>query len=270
MTKPTSTPRRLERLLESLLRSLSRRASEGLAPDEIEPATAVAAVSAGLVTMVKIVQGDPARLVITSAGKAWLRRRLAEGEDAFQSQHRQVERVTMPSPHDPGVREPVDVNAAESPLFWLRSRKLIGDAEYEAGERLRRDYTFAALGPRVTANWSAGPSSARSSRGGAPAAALRDDVIAAKERFHRAIEAVGPELGPLLIDVCCLLRGLEDAEAGQGLPKRSGKIVLQIALASLARHYGLKAPPRARPGAPAPIAHWGAADYKPVLDGQGQ
>ena len=93
-----------------------------------------------------------------------------------------------------GTRRPMLVNEAESPLGWLKSRKsrsgrpLISEAQYEAGERLRADYWFAKLSPRVTANWSAPAPSGRSRRG-APldAASLRGEVIAAKERVMRAL-----------------------------------------------------------------------------------
>ena len=49
-----------------------------------------------------------------------------------------------------------DVNPAESPLAWLSRRKdkggaaMIGEAEFQAGERLRADFWFAGLTPRVT------------------------------------------------------------------------------------------------------------------------
>ena len=58
-----------------------------------------------------------------------------------------------------GVRRAVMVNDAKSPLGWLKSRKdrngraLISDDQYAAGERLRADYWFAHLSPRVTSNW---------------------------------------------------------------------------------------------------------------------
>ena len=52
------------------------------------------------------------------------------------------------------------VNLAESPLAWLRRRKdrdgepMISQAEFDAGERLRADFWFAQMTPRVTMNWS--------------------------------------------------------------------------------------------------------------------
>jgi hypothetical protein len=84
-----------------------------------------------------------------------------------------------------GARRPVVVNDAESPLGWLKSRKdrsgrpLITDDQYQAGERLRADYWFAHLSPRVTSNWSAQAPSQRLRRA-APSnpALLRNEVIA--------------------------------------------------------------------------------------------
>ena len=141
----------------------------------------------------------------------------------------------------------------------------MGDAQFEAGERLRADYWFAHLSPRVTANWSALAPADRSRRA-APSntAALRDEVLAAKERVIRALMAVGPETSGVLVDICCELKGLEEAEKTNGWPQRAGKVVLQIALTRLAKHYGLIAEGRpSRRG----LRHWGEADYRPRIDG---
>jgi len=164
------------------------------------------------------------------------------------------------------------VNDAESPLAWLRRRKdkdgrpMLGAAEFEAGERLRADYTFGQLMPSVTSRWS--PMGGGSRPNGAMSLAgadLQDNALAARERVRRALADVGPELSDILIDVCCHLKGVETAERDQGWPLRSAKVVLQLALTRLARHYGL--PPQVaegRAGQPR-IRQWGSDDFRPKI-----
>jgi hypothetical protein len=77
-------------------------------------------------------------------------------------------------------------------------------------------------------------------------APLTEMVLAAKQRFTAAMRAAGPGLNDLLFDVCCHLRGLEEAERAKGWPVRSAKVVLAIALDRLADHYGLRIRGRAR------------------------
>jgi hypothetical protein len=167
----------------------------------------------------------------------------------------------------PGSRQPL----AGGPLAWLRRRKdrdgqpLITEAQFTAGERLGADFWHAQLNPRVTADWSA-TAAGRRVRRSAPGAGidLSDRVVAARTRVHKALAAVGAELAGILVDVCCHEIGLEPAGRARGWPERSTKTVLQLALTSLARHYGLL------PSEPAlgalRIRRWGDDSYRPDLE----
>lgn len=136
----------------------------------------------------------------------------------------------------------VMVNDSESPLAWLARRKgrdgrtMIGPAQFLAGEKLRADFTRANLTPRVTSNWD---SPTARSAGGGGAGEMTDLIVASRQKVRQAVTACGPEFSGLLMDVCCFLRGLEDIERERGWPQRSAKIVLQLGLDRLARHYGL-------------------------------
>lgn len=161
--------------------------------------------------------------------------------------------------------------APEGSLGWLRRRRdkdglpLITEPQFSAGERLGADFWHAQLTPRVTADWS-GIATSRRTRRAAPGAGVEmgDHVVAARQRIHRALDAVGPELAGILVDVCCHDVGLEAAGRAQGWPQRAAKVVLQLALTSLARHYGLLAP-EFHAGARG-LRHWGSEDYRPDLE----
>src|SRR5262249_39417042 len=141
-------------------------------------------------------------------------------------------------------RSSVTVDETESPLVWLARRRgrdgraLIEAHQLQAGERLRAEFTRAHLMPRTTSNWSEPLSSSRHAGG---AGVFTETMIAARQNVHQALDAVGPEFAGLLIDICCFLKGLEDIECERAWPARSGKVVLQLALARLARHYGYSA-----------------------------
>lgn len=159
--------------------------------------------------------------------------------------------------------ETVAMNWAESPLGQLMRRKgrdgeaFLTSAEFQAGERLRADYTRGQIMPRLGANWVASVSSGRRDGG---VADLTDAALGARMRVENAIRAVGPELSGILIDVCCFLKGMETVEMERGWPVRSAKIVLKTALGVLSRHYH-----PAREHRPREMLHWGAEDYRPVI-----
>jgi hypothetical protein len=281
MSEPSHGPEAGAELgLSQMLRKLAQRSCSVVAAAAIMPGRS----SAPPLTLVK--DGRPAGFVVRADfdrarragfvehapdGTGW--RLSAKGRDAVRRlTSGAVERETTP----PGDGRP-GFNADESPLGWLRRRRgkdgvaLISDAQFQAGERLRADFSFAQLGPRVTANWDAALGAASGGRRSAAGCGVEitDSALAARERVNRALAAVGPELAGILVDVCCFLKGLEDAERSVGWPQRSGKVVLQIALTSLARHYGLSESGGGGANRARGPRHWGAPDYRPSIHGAG-
>jgi hypothetical protein len=136
---------------------------------------------------------------------------------------------------------------------------LIEPEQLQAGERLRADFTCAQMMPRVTAGWDM---AAAHDRGAAArGTTFTEAMIAARQRLDRAFDAVGPEFVGLLLDVCCFLKRLDDVERERAWPPRSAKVVLQLALDKLARHYGFRREAQGRTRAE--MRSWIAPD--PVL-----
>jgi hypothetical protein len=214
-----------------------------------------------------LAQRGPRGLTITAAGRARLLRQAADGAvDSFRAQHLSIARRLVATREGPAE---VVVDDAESPLAWLARRKgrdgktLIEGVQLQAGERLRGDFTRAQMTPRVTSNWDAAV--ARGRRDGPRGrSGFSETVIAARERLRRALDAVGPEFAGLLLDVCCFLKGLEDVERERRWPPRSAKVVLQLGLDRLARHYGLAREVRGRDRVP--IRAWHDPDGTFVLE----
>jgi hypothetical protein len=184
----------------------------------------------------------PESFTLSETGAAWLRRTFADG-DPFAAQHQL--RTTRMIIDPEGLERIVNANDAESPVARLKARNLIDAAQFDAAERLRRDYTLAQLAPRLGVDLTA---PVVLGRRGQKDAVLTETVIAAKQRFARAMKAVGPGLGDLLYDVCCHMTGLEEAEEELGWPRSTGRVVLTLALDRLALHYGMTviAPAHAR------------------------
>jgi hypothetical protein len=179
--------------------------------------------------------------------------------DPLRQQHLHLHEEQIVTPDG---RRRVLINDAESPLLWLARRKgrdgkaLIAPHQLLAGERLRLDFTRAHLMPRTTTNWQNAIPLGRGT--GNPAAHITDVMVAARQRVQHALAAVGPEFSGLLVDVCCFLKKLDDLERARSWPARSAKIVLQLGLDRLARHYGLDAQASGR--ARAAVRTWLADD----------
>lgn len=174
-------------------------------------------------------------LVLEQAGLALLVQDKTAREDRFAAQHRVLETKLVKD--ERGRESYVVVNAAESPLALLRLRNLIDDRAFEAGEKLRRDFTLAQVMPRLGVDYEA-PVGRRK---GKPETLISETALAAKQRFNRAMRALGPGLSDVMFDVCCMLEGLEESEQRRNWPRGSGRIVLRLALERLAAHYGRRA-----------------------------
>jgi hypothetical protein len=180
----------------------------------------------------------PTHFVITEPGRAFLARAMA-GDVSFVEENAR--------PPAPGIFTPrLVVNRRDSPLDWLKTRKgidgaaFLSAAEAAAATHLREDFTHALLAPGAGSHW---PQERvdMSRRVDQSPTELAQGAEAAKSRFWHAIDAVGPELAPVVIAVACHLQSLESVEASMRLPARSAKSLLKAGLCSLARHYGLAA-----------------------------
>ncbi|SIQ47343.1 hypothetical protein SAMN05880561_103112 [Rhizobium sp. RU33A] len=200
-------------------------------------------------------------LAPTAETAAWLRRDLCDlPEEAHAGQHRTVEVGTLDMPQG---RQSVRRNLQESPLFPLLrlkekdGRPFLPEEAVAAGERLAADFDFAGLQPRITASWQPRLST-RNTGAPLPAADFADATLSARNRVNRAVQAMGPELSGVALDVCCFGKGLETVEHERQWPARSAKLMLRTALLSLARHY---APPPLRPR----TRHWGDEGFRPEI-----
>ena len=209
-------------------------------------------------------EAGPGRFIAASTAEAWLKRQ-SSPDRAFRMQHGEVIET-----HEVGHRERrILLELDESPVASLARRAgkngepwLSADLA-TAAERLRRDFELGRLQPRITANWSASVSDGRRGGDGSGLKDLTDMALAARLRVDRALREVGPEFSGVLVDVCCFLKGLETVERERQWPARSAKLVLRMALTSLARHYGLTSTATGK--ASANVRHWGAEDYRPEI-----
>jgi hypothetical protein len=162
--------------------------------------------------------------------------------------------------------------ATLSPLtLYARKRDsdgtpILTSAQKEAGERLASDFHRAHLMPKVTMHWSAlsiAQSPSKMSKAVGAATEITDAAAAARQRVHRALDEVGSDMAGIVVDVCCFEIGLAETEKRNALPRRSGKVVLQLALTRLAKHYGITMDTPVRSKG---VRHWGDDDYRPTLD----
>lgn len=181
--------------------------------------------------------GDKDRCTANDASAGWLKRARLD-RDAFAAQHRTTTTTS----------DGIELNLRESPLARLAAG-IGGEAGYlerhqiEAGERVRRLVERAHLQPRLTMSYSA----AHTAGAGQQAAGDISDLSADARRSLNDLYRILPcDCAGVVLDVCGLLKGLQEVEHERGWPRRSAKLVLRIGLDHLAQHYGLSAAARGK------------------------
>lgn len=204
--------------------------------DKDGPRAAAAAVIALIGS--GVLDGDGISCRANLQTRTWLRRAHL-GDDAFAAQHH----VIVDSADGP------QINRAESPLGRLAvtsgGEAFLERHHIEAGERVRRLVERAQLQPRMTTGYSVSPAVRK-----APAYTIEiSDLAADARRDVASIYRLLPrDCAGVVIDVCGLLKGLQEVERERAWPRRSAKLVLRIGLEELAHHYGLAPFARRRTG----------------------
>jgi hypothetical protein len=197
----------------------TRRGSDFVLPDGRKaPAdTVLGLLAAGAVA------GDARTCRAGALTRDWVRRVRLDGE-ALRARHRTL----VPGPDGAAL------NLAESPL--LRLGGFLDRHHVEAGERVRRLVERARLQPRLTMSYSAARTAGTRRQTVGDISDMAADARRAIADIHRLLPR---DCAGVVLDVCGLLKGLQEVERERGWPRRSAKLVLRIGLDRLADHYGL-------------------------------
>jgi len=139
------------------------------------------------------------------------------------------------------MAETLDVPEAVSRLASMRGEQtaFLEGHHVEAAARLARLFERAQLRQRVTMSYDP----ARVGRRSGPGAVREEISVSAADARRKLAElarVMPAECWSLLFDICGLDLGLQEAEASRDWPRRGGKLVLRIALSTLAGHFGLE------------------------------
>ena len=176
------------------------------------------------------------KLALSETGQAYLRRALANSDDdRYMAQHQLRGEAVAEN-------KQVQKNCSRTALDWLQHRGRrsgLSAIEFEAGFRFQSNYEKSHFATRTGMDWSRMIYVDGASGNNDP-----DDVsvhiLDARKNFAAAMAYLGPGLADIALSACCELQGLEACEARYGLPKRSGKALLKLALMRLSVHYRLQ------------------------------
>jgi hypothetical protein len=131
-------------------------------------------------------------------------------------------------------------NLAESPLGRLAAARqgeppFLAPHQLAAGERVRQLVERGRLRTRTTMNYEPRTGGNRAGQG----ADLPDLALDARRMLDEIARVLPRECAGVVLDVCGLLKGLQEVEQERGWPRRSAKLVLRIGLEQLAQHFGM-------------------------------
>ena len=171
--------------------------------------------------------GDQRGCRANSATLPWLKRARLD-EDAFAAQHRLVDQRS----------NGIAINLLESPLARLASgdAAFLGRHHVEAGDRVRKLVERAQLQPRMTMTYSGSRTAGNRPQAASDISDLAADARASLAELHRLLP---PDCAGVVMDVCGMLKGLQEVERDRAWPRRSAKLVLRIGLEQLAQHFGI-------------------------------
>jgi hypothetical protein len=166
---------------------------------------------------------------VTEEARHWLLRR-RQKIDGFALQHRLPARD----------RDGTERNLAESPLTRLAAGRkgeppFLAPHQVEAGERVRKLVERGRLRPSTTMSYAPRIGGGRAGQG----ADLSDLALDARRMLDDISRILPRDCAGIVLDVCGLLKGLQEVEQERGWPRRSAKLVLRIGLEQLAQHFGM-------------------------------
>lgn len=145
------------------------------------------------------------------------------------------------------MAEPIGLPEAVARLAQGRGGEaaFLGAHHVEAARRLATCFERARVTQRVTMSYD--PARVSSSGGRSSAQAeISASAAEARSQLGQLAKQMPTECWTMLFDVCGLDRGLQEIEGAYNWPRRSGKLVLRIALSYLAALYGLEGEARGR------------------------
>lgn len=182
------------------------------------------------------------KLRITAAGRRALAQAQGFSAQGLSAPVRQAGDQPVKSAPGNEPRAEGPAAAQPGPIAALARRRGPDGAAYlrpievAAAGRLAAEHERGLQGAPVTQNWDRFKARVDAQSGGGPQLHGAD----ARRSVDAALADLGPGLSDVAYRVCCLEQGVETVEKSLGWPARSGKLVLKLALARLADHFGME------------------------------